>query len=395
MNDAGARLRRCSRFGIGIALLILQVESNEANAFALTTSVSPFLTDEAVRGMTIGPIESALQPGRGYGSAAFETTLDELEQLGVNWVSLTVFGRVLDLKSTGVSVSFEAPLEQNQKNVCRAVALAHERGFKVMLVPHLWVESHGWRAELDPGGEAGWSSWEASYGRYVKGWARVAERCGIDLLAAGVELRFWVTSSRAPTFVLLLKELRDLYSGPLTYAANWDDAPDTVIWRDLDVIGVNGFYPLHWEKAPTDRQISQGAMRAAREVESLAQNWDRPVIFTEFGYTAREDTMVEPWLWPEELEGVERHEADQARAYAALLQEIRHAKGFLGAFVWRMYADVADLSQEPDWAFSPWGKRAEAVLGTAFASRFSSDSSSMPRHRYRLKQRVGTAHDAQ
>ncbi|MGC4094310.1 MAG: hypothetical protein QM756_41655 [Polyangiaceae bacterium] len=50
----------------------------------------------AIRGVTIGPIESALHPNRGYGSQAFEASLDEAQQMGANWVSLTPFGRVLD-----------------------------------------------------------------------------------------------------------------------------------------------------------------------------------------------------------------------------------------------------------------------------------------------------------
>jgi len=35
-----------------------------------------------MRGVTIGPIESALHPGRGYGSPAFERGLDEAVRLG-------------------------------------------------------------------------------------------------------------------------------------------------------------------------------------------------------------------------------------------------------------------------------------------------------------------------
>jgi hypothetical protein len=45
----------------------------------------------------------------------------------------------------------------------------------------------------------------------------------------------------------------------------------------------------------------------------------------------------------------------------------------MGAFVWRMYADVADMSQEAEWGFSPWGKESEVVLRKAFADELFGD----------------------
>src|SRR5690606_11411168 len=100
---------------------------------------------------------SGLHPGLGYGSPAFERSLRETQRMGGNWVSLTPFGRVWDLKSTGVDPTFEAPFDVNYAAIAKAVDQAHARGLKVMLVPHLWVESGGWRAEIDPEGDAGWA----------------------------------------------------------------------------------------------------------------------------------------------------------------------------------------------------------------------------------------------
>lgn len=326
----------------------------------------------AIRGMTLGPIESRVQPGRGYGSLRFAETLREVEGLGANWVSLTVFGRVWDLRSRRIEPSFEASLAETTEAVCRSVSMAHERGLRVLLVPHIWVETGGWRAELDPGRGAEFEEWVRSYERFVSHWAQISERCGVDLYAAGVELRFWVTDpERAPAFRGLLDRLRRLYSGPLTYAANWDDVGDTLVLADLDVVGINAFYPLHWEKGASDQQLRSGGERAALEVEILRRRYERPVVFTEFGYTTRPDTAIEPWLWPEQLPGVVVDQEAQATAYAALLSAALESRAFGGTFVWRMYADVSDLSQEPEFGFSPWGKRALPVLRDAFRSRFA------------------------
>ncbi|HSC89650.1 MAG TPA: hypothetical protein VLC09_20345 [Polyangiaceae bacterium] len=323
--------------------------------------------------MTLGPIEDALQPGRGYGSPAFDVTLGEVQRLGGNWISLTVFGRVWDLDATGVDPSFEAPFEETQRNIEASVRDAHARGLRVLLVPHLWVESRRWRAEMAPGGDAEWARWSQSYRRFVLGWAQVAEKSGVDLLAAGVELRSWVTTPRAPSFAAIVRDVRSVYSGPLTYAANWDDAEDTVIWGELDVIGINAFYQLHWEDDATREQLWAGGERVAEQVAALGRRYQKPVIFTEFGYVARKNTAIKPWLWPEELDAVVMDQAAQAEAYDALLSAVTRVPEFAGLFVWRMYADVADLSQEPDWGFSPWGKQAQQVLSATYHSRFASD----------------------
>ncbi len=329
----------------------------------------------AIRGLTIGPIESYLQPGRGYGSPAFERTLDEVQRAGGNWISLTVFGRVWDKRGSGVTLDFERPFAETKANVLRSAQAAHRRGLRVLLVPHLWLESGEWRAELDPGAEGRWHAWERSYERFVLSWARVAEEADIDMLAAGVELRSWVTTAHAPSYAQILTRIRQNYSGLLTYAANWDDVEDTVILGQLDVIGINAFYPLHWQNGATHEELLAGAERAAEAVELLARRYDKPVIFTEFGYTARANAAIEPWLWPEQLGTVEVDLDAQAEAYAALLFNLARVPGFGGTFVWRIYADLGDTSQEPRWGFSPWDKPAEGVLCAAFRSPWWGDGS--------------------
>jgi hypothetical protein len=315
-----------------------------------------------VRGVTIGPIESYLQPGRGYGSEPFAATLDEVVRLGANWISLTAFARVWDKTSVGLDLSFEQPHLVTKEAVMRAVQLAHARGLRVLFVPHLWLESGEWRAEMAPGDPARQARFEENYSKFVLFWAQVAEHSGIDMFSVGVELRSWVCTSQAASFVDLIHAVRNVYRGPLTYASNWDDAEDTVIWGELDVIGINAFYPLHWEDDASYAQVEAGGYRVRDQVQALARRYERSVLFTEFGYTTRHNTEIKPWLWPEQLGEVTADQAAQERAYEALLGAMSDVPGFAGTLVWRMYSDVADLSQEPDWGFSPWGKLAERQL---------------------------------
>ncbi|MDX2055451.1 MAG: hypothetical protein SFV15_23820 [Polyangiaceae bacterium] len=356
--------------GLGVSLV---VGSALASPSERNMELPQPLAQETVRGVTIGPIENSLHPGRGYGSPAYEKTLDEAARMGATWVSLTPFGRVWDLTPSGISSTFEAPFEANRKQVALAIEQAHTRGLKVMLVPHLWVETGGWRAEIEPEGDAGWRAWADSYERFVLSWAEVAELKHADLFSMGVELRSWVTTTRAPLFSRVIRSVKRRYSGMLTYAANWDDAEDTSIWGELDVIGINAFYPLGDKDGASPEALMEGGRRVAQGVRSLSERWQKPVLFTEFGYTTRTDPAIRPWEWPEHLGRVEVNEAAQADAYRALLSAMTAEPRFMGFFVWRLYADPNDTSQEPAWGFSPRAKLAETVLREAFSARWASD----------------------
>lgn len=327
----------------------------------------------AIRGITVGPIENALHPNKGYGSAPYRRTLDETIALGASWVSLTPFGRVWDLSPSGVSLTFEQPFEENRVAVGRAIDQAHAAGLKVLLVPHLWVESGGWRGELEPGDDAAWARWSESYAGFLRAWAAVARDHHVEMLALGVELRSWVTTTRAESFVLLAREIRKLYPGLLTYASNWDDVDDAVLLGELDLIGVNAFFPLTERPGASVEELMQGGARVAERLRGVAERWGKPIVLTEFGYTTRTDPALRPWEWPDSMSHVTVDEQAQADAYFGLLAPLMNEPWLAGAFVWRLYADPEDLSQEAEWGFSPRGKLAELVLRDAYAARWASD----------------------
>lgn len=327
----------------------------------------------AIRGVTIGPIESSLHPNKGYGSPAFERTLDEVTSLGGTWVSLTPFARMEDLRGTGISLSFEAPFAETRANVERAVKQAHARGLRVLLVPHLWVESGEWRGELDAGSAEAWSAWAKNYRAFLLTWAAIARDAQIDMLSVGVELRSWLTTAKAPLFAPILADVRHAYPGLLTYAGNWDDIEQTVIVGDLDVIGLNAFFPLAEKDGASFDELCAGGERVRDKLRALAEHWHKPILFNEFGYTTRENPAIKPWEWPDKMSHVKPDQAAQAEAYRALLSAFVDEPWFAGFFVWRLYADPDDMSQEAEWGFSPRGKLAELALRDAFHAHWASD----------------------
>lgn len=333
---------------------------------------------EAIRGITVGPIESSQQPGRGYGTEYSAALLDHLAVMGVNWISITPFGRIWDLQSTEIAMDFEAPYEENRRAVREIVAQAHARGIRVLVIPHLWVETGGWRGEIDPGSPEGWAAYQASYRAFVLAWARDAAAAGADAFSIGVECKSW--SGRFGGFWWdFIDDVRDVYPGLLTYSANWDEVEDVLFWDRLDLIGINAFYPLASHDDATFAEYQAGALSAAEGVERVASVLDMPVLFVEVGYTTRANAAVEPWLWPDGMSDVVISEHEQARALEASFGAFVPHDWFAGFLVWRYYASLDDVSQEAIWGFSPHAKEAERLLRRVFALPFGADPERMMR----------------
>ncbi len=327
---------------------------------------------EGIRGVTVGPIESSQQPGRGYGTEYSAALLDHLVAKGTNWISITPFGRIWSLQDTEIQMDFEAPYEENRVAIRRMIRQAKARGLKVLLIPHLWVETEGWRGEIDPGTPEGWEAYQQSYRDFVLNWARDAQAAGADALSIGVECKSW--SGRFGGFWTdFIADVREAFDGLLTYSANWDEAEAVLFWDQLDFIGINAFYPLADHDGATDAEYLEGAKALVPSLEELTEVLQMPLVFVEVGYTTRNDAAVQPWLWPDGMENVVIDEREQARAMAILLHPFLHERFFAGFFYWRYYANLDDVSQEGIWGFSPHAKLAANVLEDIFRARWAVD----------------------
>ena len=168
--------------------------------------------------------------------------------------------------------------------------------------------------------------------------------------------------------------MRRVYHGLLTYSANWDDVDDTVILGDLDVIGINAFYPLADEAGASAEKLREGGERVRGKVHALAERWQQA------GPLHRDRLHDAPRSGRAPLGVARRDDPREGRRGGAGGGLPRRSSGplleepdFAGFFVWRVYADPDDVSQEAPWGFSPRGKQAELVVRDAFAARWASD----------------------
>ncbi len=101
-----------------------------------------------------------------------------------------------------------------------------------------------------------------------------------------------------------IEAVREVYQGQLTYAANFDQYRSVGFWDRLDLIGINAYFPLRGlhDEPPSDEalqgELAEGWRLVFREIEAFQREEklrDRPVVFTELGYTDRGNSTVHPW----------------------------------------------------------------------------------------------------
>ena len=150
----------------------------------------------------------------------------------------------------------------------------------------------------------------------------------------------------------LIAETRAVYHGHLTYAANFDSYQEVGFWSELDVMGINAYFPLREPSEPADLPtLTRGwedAWDAIADVQKQRGVPGMPVVFTELGYNRRAGCTVAPWAWEGfDLIGDEQAlmvwdtqpEAPQERALAMqALQEVNTRRGgpLAGLLYWKL-----------------------------------------------------------
>jgi hypothetical protein len=79
----------------------------------------------------------------------------------------------------------------------------------------------------------------------------------------------------------------------VTYAANWDAYERTPFWDDLDLIGVDAYFPLSSDPDVSVGELVEAWEPVVSDLRTFAIRHDRPILFAEFGYRSVEGAAGE------------------------------------------------------------------------------------------------------
>jgi len=224
-----------------------------------------------------------------YASGGAQTSLAKMAQTGAGWVALTP---TWYMKARTDSTLAAGPNTPTDDSVRAALHAAKGLGLRVALKPHVDLDDGGFRSLISPKDP---KAWFASYRLMLLRYAHMAHDEHADMLVVGTELFLLSAPTHYRQWETLIAEVRGVYSGPLTYAANWYDFEQVCFWGQLDFIGIDGYFPLVSGDSKLAMKLEWLAIKPLVAAASAVHG--KPVLFTEFGISSQKGAERRPWEW--------------------------------------------------------------------------------------------------
>jgi len=277
-----------------------------------------------------------------------------------NYVALMPFGFIRDLSSPKVIHNTKRQwFGETRSGLLQYAKEFQKHNIKIMVKPQLWVGRGFFTGDIEMDSEEKWIILEKSYSEFILAYAKAATEINADILCIGTELEEFVTN-RPKYWYNLIFQIKKIYKGKLTYAANWDEYKRVVFWSDLDFIGIDAYFPLSEKKTPTVKEFELGWQRHKEEIKNVQKKENKPILFTEYGYRSVDYTAKEPWN-ANRVEGRVNLQA-QVNGLQALHNQFWKEDWFVGGFLWKWFHKQDKVGGVHNNRFTPQNKPAEILV---------------------------------
>jgi hypothetical protein len=295
----------------------------------------------------------------------FNIHIQPVLNLNANYAAIMPFGFIKDLQHPEIAFNSNRQwFGETEQGVKQYIHTLNKAGIKVMMKPQIWVWKGEYTGFIEMESEENWSMLEATYSKFILEFARVAQETHVEILCIGTELERFV-ENRPEYWENLITEIKKIYKGKLTYAANWNEFNSTPFWNELDFIGVDAYFPLSDSKTPTLQECKVSWQNYKVELKVISEINNKPILFTEFGYRSVDYAAKEPWNSNRDMTAV-NFEA-QNNAMQSLFEEVWNEEWFAGGFVWKWFHKHEQVGGENNSQFTPQNKPVESIIKTQYA----------------------------
>lgn len=290
--------------------------------------------------------------------------VNPIVNLNANYAAVMPFGFLKEVSNPNIIYNTQrqwfGETEQGAKQYIKELK---KQKIKIMLKPQIWVWRGAFTGLIKMNNENDWKTLETSYLEFVLKYAKLAQELKVDIFCIGTELETFI-NNRPAYWKNLIKEVRNVYKGKLTYAANWDEYKRTPFWAYLDFIGIDAYFPISENKTPSVEDCLEGWQTHFYEIKENHEKFNKPVLFTEFGYRSVDYTAKEPWESDRSMNQVNLKA--QANATKALFEVFWKQDWFAGGFVWKWFHNHERAGGIDNTRFTPQNKPAQAVISNQF-----------------------------
>lgn len=301
----------------------------------------------------------------GYGSRLAAESLRKQAELGSNVAAIVPYSYMRNPERPTALPLMHGAGSETDESVVVSHYQARTEGMVTVLKPQVWLGGGSWPGDVAMTSEEDWVAFFDYYYRWMRHYALLAEIHRMDMLCVGVEFA-QATLQRPDDWRRLTQRLRGIYSGPITYAANWgSEFEQLAFWSEVDYIGLNCYYPLSKKDNPSDEELATAFDAVLAKARSVSRQYDRPLVFTEIGFTSTPD----PWKNPH-VDGRGRSYAanPQKRCYRVVLEALAQEGDWCQGTLWWKFPSYLDWGGPQNTGFMPCHKPAAEVVQKYFAT---------------------------
>ena len=292
--------------------------------------------------------------------------IQPLLNIHANYAAVMPFGFIksINLATLGFNKDWQWFGEQS-KGIQQYVKELHKHKISVMIKPQIWVAKGEFTGTIEMTSEDDWLQFENDYSNFILTFARIAAQEKVAIFCIGTELEKFV-SNRPEYWKSLIAEVKLIYKGKITYAANWDEYTKTSFWEDLDYIGIDGYFPLSKEKTPKIATLKTAWEKHKGLMKKHTDSLNKQILFTEFGYRSIDYAAAKPWEVDYTKTSVNL--TAQVNTTQALFEALWQEKWFAGGFIWKWFIDYENVGGKNNARFTPQNKPVENVIKEFYKS---------------------------
>ncbi|MCF7561226.1 glycoside hydrolase [Sabulilitoribacter multivorans] len=286
--------------------------------------------------------------------------------VNANFAAIMPFGFIRDLEHPEIVHNTERQwFGETRAGAKQYIDELRKSNIKIMIKPQIWV----WRGEftgfIEMKDEATWKSLEDSYSKFILEYAELAEETKVDIFCIGTELERFI-DNRPEYWFLLIKEIKKVYKGKLTYAANWNEFNRTPFWSELNYIGVDAYFPVSQSKTPTVEECLKGWEKYKQDIKRIHDKFQKPILFTEYGYRSVDYSGKQPWVSDRSMDQVNLEA--QVNTTQALFETFWNEDWFAGGFIWKWFHKHDKVGGNDNFMFTPQNKPVEALIKQQYST---------------------------
>lgn len=286
--------------------------------------------------------------------------INPVVNLNANYAAIMPFGFIRNLEHPEIIHNTDRQwFGETRKGAKQYIEQLKKKHIKIMIKPQIWVWRGEFTGNIKMENEDNWKLLEEAYSDFILEYAELAEETKATILCIGTELETFI-DHRPKYWSELIKKIKLVYKGKLTYAANWNEYHKTPFWSEVDYIGIDAYFPVSDSKTPTLEECLKGWGKHKKDIENVSKKHNKPILFTEYGYRSVDYSGKRPWVSDREMNQVNLEA--QINTTKALFETFWKEEWFAGGFVWKWFINHNDVGGEENFMFTPQNKPVEHLI---------------------------------